>query len=351
MTAKQTASYRSKRDDVVGVAVADTHVFITANLQKLRSGGFSPEHLYAVGMLADALRRAPNGTRLEVFVKAGDRGIVEGADFDGGAGLVVCASKRAGFLDVRMPHQFHTPDALCAKDVQPFDDRSDVLFGRYTEFCGISGPVDLPGEKEPFTECQRKYFSELASEHPDVMDVGATSGPRAKASVPMKNWDGFKYVIVTEGWTNPGKLAKALALGAVVLLPTTPWKQYFDGAIEARRHFYPVWTKHKDDVLDALKWLKSHPSQARAIADEGRRFACEGLVMRERMAWWDELVHSSAENVFVDADGLAELYQRVDEGFAVEIQPGMYECTCANDEQEEKVEDNCSAAGKCFFHV
>ena len=45
---------------------------------------------------------------------------------------------------------------------------------------------------------------------------GAPDEDLSRDPLPMRYWDRFRYLLITDGWVAPGKLPQALALGAVV---------------------------------------------------------------------------------------------------------------------------------------
>lgn len=111
--------------------------------------------------------------------------------------------------------------------------------------------------------------------------------------LPMKMWDRFRYILVTDGWVGPGKFAQALALGAVVLKPVSHYRQYYEDALVPYKHFVPVWDTDLHDVKGKLAWLEANPSTAASIAAAGRRFACEQLSRRARACWWAEAIDAA----------------------------------------------------------
>ena len=327
---------------IAGFALIDGRVFMTSLTD--RRNAMDTLHWYMPCKLLQAMFSAPLGTNLEVFVKAGDRPVVNQENFDRNFALVVSPASVPGFLDVRGPHWFIIVDHICEKDYNntAFDERKPVLFGRYTHFCPFDPePIKLPEELHAFSDCQRTYFAQLAKQHPSLMDVGPTNyvpsppNPRReygapgtfdkKPRVPLESWDEYKYVLATEGWTFPGKLAKLLALGGVVLIPRTKHIQYFVDALEPGVHFVPVWEKKKDDVIASIEWLERNKDEARKIAAKGREFACMALIKEERDAWWTEFVRVVTQDVMSGTEPLESYERMVQEKTAIEITANQIE--------------------------
>ena len=336
-----------------GLARVGGRVFQTSGVQWLYDEGVLPRQRYPFCKAAQALLRTAerdvNAANIEFFVRLGDRPMVRQGEFDDGHALTIAPCSIRGvpgetYYDVRAPHWYVQPDEFCSWDnLTAFDEREPKLFGRYTHFCPwVITSRRLPEEHAHMKLCQRTYFAQLAYRNvSDVaMDVGFTNvahdqmrqalfgkpednAMMRKQKVPMSEWGKYKYLLVTEGWTFVGKLANVLALGSVVLMPQSVYRQYFEDLLVPGEHFVPLWTRKRDDVLDVLKWLESHQEKARSIAKAGRDIACMALVASERDAWWDEFVTSAANETPNRTVSMAELAGLVERHAALELTSSM----------------------------
>lgn len=217
--------------------------------------------------------------------------------------------------DILIPHHYVRPDQLChdhAVDRSPptsinaslfhvpWAARERRLMGRFSHYCSGNREVLINGNK--VEHCPRSFFPLLAQKQKHVagvvLDVAPTGNSTAADGapllgggyVPLAEFARARYVLVTDGQVGAGKFAHALALGSVVLRPTSVWTQFFEPALVPYVHFVPVWTNSEDDILGAIAALEREPLLAARIAAEGRRFSCHNLALHGRNCWWREAV-------------------------------------------------------------
>lgn len=159
--------------------------------------------------------------------------------------------------------------------------------------------------------CPRARYSELSELHPEIAGVRTQVAPhyvnaeydgfaryarldgsplRTLPAVPWADFAHQKYVLVMDGTTAAAKLAKALATGAVVLLPNSSYEQWFEPELVAWKHFVPLWQEGIEDIFPRLAFLEANPAVAERIGHEARSFACKHLVPEGRACWWREMV-------------------------------------------------------------
>jgi Glycosyl transferase family 90 len=208
-------------------------------------------------------------------------------------------------VDIPVPNYYVQPDEVCAKELAPWAQREERLLGRDTFFCQIRGePL------QPVPTCQREFFGRLAQRLRRVGNITLDVAPinaisrlpdiEARPSVAPGELARVKYLLVTAGITGAGKLPAALAYGAVVLMPRSFARAYYEHLLVPYRHYVPLWEHGRnDDLADKLEWLAAEPHAAEGIAAAGRSFACTHLVSGSRAAYWTELLQRYA-NVVMD---------------------------------------------------
>jgi hypothetical protein len=177
-----------------------------------------------------------------------------------------------------------------AAEATDFDSRIEVIKWRGR----LSGP-DYP-TIENCGEFPRYLLLMLSLQHPDVIDarltnhgnlVGSESavalrrqlelqfgGPAAK--VPAPGFVPYKYLASLDGAVAAWKrVPTSLASGSVLLLQHR-WSQFFYPGLQPWEHYVPL-KPDISDILERYAWLRGHPARARAIADNGRRFAADVL--------------------------------------------------------------------------
>lgn len=147
--------------------------------------------------------------------------------------------------------------------------------------CGIdAGFPDIGGEHRPFVV---NYTGpDISRWVAGYMDDKQTAASR------------YVFHVGNNGYAD--RSWRMFALGAVVLVVDSGWKEWFWSLLKPFVHYVPI----RGDIADAcekLRWLRAHPKEAEAIARRGREFTeqCMTLdtvdyyvaeVMRQLGALW-----------------------------------------------------------------
>jgi hypothetical protein len=86
----------------------------------------------------------------------------------------------------------------------------------------------------------------------------------------------YKYVINVEGHVAAYRLTLELGSGACVLLAASKYKMWFSNMIKPWVHFVPL-KSDLSDIVDKIKWCKSHDAKCQEIAANSQAFAAKYL--------------------------------------------------------------------------
>ena len=118
-----------------------------------------------------------------------------------------------------------------------------------------------------------------------------------RPSLNMQRQANYRHLIDIDGVASPWGFFEKLLLGVCVLKVGSPFEQWFYQQLREWRHFVPVRADF-GDLQMKIEWCLEHPREARAIAEEGQRFALEHSfetarqitfeAMRRSLVIWDE---------------------------------------------------------------
>lgn len=134
----------------------------------------------------------------------------------------------------------------------------------------------------------------LAKEHPELLAVFFTGQPTGWNCVnttyirsPVAMATDYKYIILSDtqcGWTP--ELRQYLFSGSVVLLQSSPCKEYYQFLLKPWVHYVP-W--EYETLIERLLWVRQNPEKAYLIAQNALQFARRFLTQKA-MLCWDVLV-------------------------------------------------------------
>eukprot|EP00959_Pyramimonas_sp_CCMP1952_P152538 3191739-Pyramimonas_sp.AAC.1 len=102
----------------------------------------------------------------------------------------------------------------------------------------------------------------------------------------MERHPEFKYLASLDGYACSTRLEKLLAMESAVLKQASTFSSYFYQAMQPYVHYVPFWEAGPTDILDAIKWVRERPLEARRIARAGRMFAKTHLQRPARLCYW-----------------------------------------------------------------
>lgn len=217
---------------------------------------------------------------------------INGSDGDRPSRAVFAASAPPGpHVPIPDPHfwlyeGFRRERALGASALD-WDSRSDDVVWR-----GLgngAGRLSLDrADRDDLTVVPRLRMCMLLAEVPgaDVRvvgineDGGAWSEPARQSglgarTIPAETWLGRKFAIDIDGQANTwSNLLVRMLFGCCVLKVNSAagFRQWYYDRLRPFEHYIPV-KADMSDFVEKIDWARSHPSEARAIAEGGRRFA------------------------------------------------------------------------------
>jgi hypothetical protein len=173
----------------------------------------------------------------------------------------------------------------------PWESRVPRAFWR-----GVTtgGRFDEPG----WETIPRARLVAAARSHPDLIDARFTrlvqgaetnavlreSGWRSHAVSPVDSLR-FRYLIDVDGnGSSWSRLRWLLRSGSLVLKQSSEFLQWYYPWLEGGRHYVPV-AHDLSDLAATIEWARAHDDEARAIAEEGRRFAWRHLGRAEALLY------------------------------------------------------------------
>lgn len=108
-------------------------------------------------------------------------------------------------------------------------------------------------------------------------DEIAKYGPKV-GHISFAEFFRFKYQISIDGTVAAYRLPYLLAGGSVVLKQDSPYYEHFYHELQPYKHFVPFHRDPKLDLLEKVKWLKTHEREAKTIMKNGRDFVRKNLM-------------------------------------------------------------------------
>ncbi|CAG9853708.1 unnamed protein product [Phyllotreta striolata] len=135
-----------------------------------------------------------------------------------------------------------------------------------------------------------KYRLELikiARNNPDLFNASLTNfffykdeeeiyGPKAEYVSFFKFFD-YKYQLGIDGTVAAYRMPYLLAGGSVLFKPASKYYEYFYKDLKPYVHYIPV-KEDISDIVEKIKWAIDHDEEAKAIAENSRRFINEHLL-------------------------------------------------------------------------
>ena len=130
--------------------------------------------------------------------------------------------------------------------------------------------------------------------------MGCADGEGDGTEAPKKRIEPFgkncehRYILHIDGNVASSRLASELFVGSTIFKQESFSSEYFYPLLKPYVHYLPVETSLRD-VPEKLSWAKKHPRKARAIAEEGKRFAEKHLHLHSIACYWWQLLSAFAE--------------------------------------------------------
>ncbi|KXZ50446.1 hypothetical protein GPECTOR_16g620 [Gonium pectorale] len=176
-----------------------------------------------------------------------------------------------------------------------WEDRKEIAFGRWNGFCTYyyGRPDLLVTEDGAAVPCPRTYLNNLSVANPELLAAYDTSKARP---MPLGHQHMYKYLVSTDGWSISSKFDKYLLMGSLVFKAASIRKGFYYDALRPYEHYVPFMVKHKDDLVEAVKWAISHDAEAHKIAQNAFAFARKNLTRRARFCYLFRLITELAKH-------------------------------------------------------
>lgn len=147
------------------------------------------------------------------------------------------------------------------------------------------------------THSTRKVLKELSQQHPDLLEVQHIQyDQEGKNPQPFLSFSElvarYAMLIDIQGFGYSGRLKLLLWSRRPLLLVHRIHEEYFYAFLKPWIHFIPV-NENLDNLVEQIHWIKAHPEQAQAIADNAKSFAEEYLTPEAVHKVWANRLENS----------------------------------------------------------
>ncbi|CAG7669073.1 unnamed protein product [Allacma fusca] len=171
----------------------------------------------------------------------------------------------------------------------PWDDKIDKVFWRGR---------DSRQERLDLILLSRKY--------PDLFNVSLTNffffrdqmdlyGPKAQ-HISFFKFFNYKYQLNIDGTVAAYRFPFLLAGDSVVFKTESPYFEHFYKDLKPWTHFIPV-KADLEDLIEKIQWLKENDHKAKAVGENGRKYAQENLMPLEVMCYHVEVFNKWADRL------------------------------------------------------
>ena len=81
----------------------------------------------------------------------------------------------------------------------------------------------------------------------------------------------YKYLVNVDGHVSAFRLSLEMSMGCCILLAESKYKLWFTDMIKPMIHYVPI-KSDLSDLIDQIKWCRSHDSECKKIANNSRKF-------------------------------------------------------------------------------
>lgn len=96
-------------------------------------------------------------------------------------------------------------------------------------------------------------------------------GIKLKKPLTLEEQSKYKYIINIEGHVSAFRLSKELNTGSCILLTESRYKLWFSDLLKPYIHYIPI-KKDLSDLIDKIKWCRSHDNKCREISQNAKKF-------------------------------------------------------------------------------
>ncbi|CAG0898900.1 unnamed protein product [Cyprideis torosa] len=101
----------------------------------------------------------------------------------------------------------------------------------------------------------------------------------------------YKYLFNFRGVAASFRFRHLFLCGSLVIHVGQEWIEFFYGALKPWVHYIPLKENPTErEIKDMLNYVRNHDEEARAIAEQGRRFILEHLRMEDVQEYWRRLL-------------------------------------------------------------
>ncbi|KAG2495992.1 hypothetical protein HYH03_005916 [Edaphochlamys debaryana] len=189
----------------------------------------------------------------------------------------------------------------------PWEERKEVLFGRFTDYqlhrvprdrstmkLGIGGKADVCRDKGVSCPTRTYFMERVATKNPGRIDVSAA------AKRPLLHHASIKYLANMEGQGISSRLEQLLPIGSLVFKEASGYyAYYYRTLLKPGVNMLEFWAHGSgpEDVLEKLDWARENDDKARRIAAAGVKTAATYLTANGRACYWYRLLHGLSRSL------------------------------------------------------
>ncbi|KAG2488892.1 hypothetical protein HYH03_012522 [Edaphochlamys debaryana] len=189
----------------------------------------------------------------------------------------------------------------------PWDERKEVLFGRFSGYemhrmnqdpstmkLGINGKPNVCRDEDTFCPTRKYFVEHVAKKNSRRIDVSLN------VKRPLKYHANFKYLANLEGQGISSRLEQLLPMGSLVFKEASGYyAYYYKTLLQPGVNIVEFWSSGSgpEDVLKQLNWAHANDNKARLIAAAGVKTAATYLTANGRSCYWYRLLHGLSKTL------------------------------------------------------
>jgi hypothetical protein len=133
----------------------------------------------------------------------------------------------------------------------------------------------------------RKIKGEKYIQTIDINSLGIDLVPR----LSPQEQSGYKYIINVDGHVSAFRLGLELSSGSCILLAESSYNLWYTQFLKPNVHYVPI-KADLSDLLEKVKWCKSHDAECKRISENAKRFHDKYLTKKGVLDYLQKVLHT-----------------------------------------------------------
>jgi hypothetical protein len=168
----------------------------------------------------------------------------------------------------------------------PWSKKDEKLVGRFSMYPRLGRHADVRARKN-FVE----WAENRTAFEDGFMDV------KMYSKISLREHMKHKYVLHLDGQGHSFQFEEKLGLNSVVVSEKKLFQTYFSQFLKPNVHYLEFWEEDTkpEDVLDVLRYARTHDEEMQRIAKNGQTFAHKYFTKKARLRYYRELFRRYAK--------------------------------------------------------